>query len=178
MNAGASLSLSFYGFWLLALLGFPIGGGLARLLVGPAENVVAAALAGLLTGAVIGLAQWLVLRQILSINLGWVAVTAISMGLGLALGVALLGIETTGTTLIARAVITGLFIGVAQWLLLREIVPMSAWWILILAIAWAVSWTITRAVGVDLTQNWSVFGASGALVFQLVTAVALRLLLG
>lgn len=172
-----SLSLSFYGLWLVAFLGFPIGGALAYLLVGAVDHPLRAALAGLITGAVIGLAQWLVLRQALPLSPGWIIVTGIGMAVGLAAGVALFGTETAGNTLIFRAALTGLIIGAAQWLLLREHVAMNGWWLLVIAAAWAIAWAVTRAFGVDLTRNWSVFGASGAIVFQLLTAVVLRLLL-
>jgi hypothetical protein len=38
--------------------------------------------------------------------------------------------------------------------------------------AWAVGWLITASVGVALAPGWPVYGASGALVSQLITAVA------
>jgi hypothetical protein len=172
-----SLSLSFYVLWLLAFLGFPIGGAVAYSLVGAVDSPVRAALAGLITGLVIGVAQWLVLRQALPLNPGWNAVTGIGMAVGLAAGVALFGTENAGNPLLLRAALTGLLIGVAQWLLLREHVAMNGWWLLVIAGAWAIAWAVTRAFGVDLTRQWSVFGSSGAIVFQLLTAVVLRLLL-
>ncbi len=172
-----AVSLSFYGLWLVAFLGFPIGGTLAHVLVGAVDGVGRAALAGLITGLVIGLAQWLVLRQAIPLSPGWIAVTGVGMTVGLALGTALFGTENAGNPLIFRAVVTGLVIGIAQWLLLREHVAMNIWWIPVMAGAWAIAWVITRAFGVDLTRQWSVFGSSGAIIFQLLTAVVLRLLL-
>ena len=53
----------FFLWWMLAFLGFPLGGLLALLLVGSVEGVVSGALGGALAGAVIGAAQWLVLRR-------------------------------------------------------------------------------------------------------------------
>ncbi len=42
---------------------------------------------------------------------------------------------------------------------------------------WALGWLVTRAAGVDLTLQWSVFGSSGALTFQLLAGLALAWLL-
>lgn len=180
-NAGSiqtAISVSFYLLWIVAFLGFPIGGSLSQLVVGPIDTIVKGALGGLITGAVIGLAEWLVLRQALpALDLRWALATGIGMALGLGLGVALFGIETDGNQMILRAAVTGLAIGIAQWLVLREFVDSSAWWVLVMGGGWAIAWTITRAFGVDMTKNWSVFGSSGAIIFQIITAIALRLLL-
>jgi len=58
----------FFLWWMLAFLGFPLGGELALLVVGPVEGAVSGALGGALAGAVIGAAQWLVLRRYLRVN--------------------------------------------------------------------------------------------------------------
>jgi hypothetical protein len=50
----------------------------------------------------------------------------------------------------------------------------NAWiWVVVTGIAWAVGWLITASVGVALAPGWPVYGASGAFVSQIVTAVAL-----
>jgi hypothetical protein len=95
------------------------------------------------------------------------------MGAGLGLGVTLLGSEMNGASLLGRAAITGLFIGIAQWLVLRQVLPQSAVWILVICLAWTLGWFVTRAIGVDLTPKWSVFGAAGAITFQVVTGLTL-----
>ncbi len=171
------MQFSFYVLWFLAFLGFPIGGLLANRVIGPVNSIQNAILAGLITGAVIGLAQWLVLRQAFDLSPLWIVATAIGMAAGLAFGTGVLGTETVGTSLLIRAVITGLTIGLAQWLLLRMHIPANGWWIVVIAVGWVIGWFTTRAVGVDLTPLWTVFGASGAIIFQILTAVALRLLL-
>jgi hypothetical protein len=173
-----NIPLTFYLLWIAAFLGFPIGGALTKLLVCAVDSPVRAALAGLLTGAMIGSAQWLVLRPVLALDLRWPLFTAAAMAVGLTIAHIVGGTETSGNSLLIRAVITGLVIGLAQWLLLRDLVPMSGWWIVVIGAAWAVAWTVTRAIGVDMAQNWSVFGSSGAIVFQILTALVWRLLLG
>jgi hypothetical protein len=177
MTLQTPISIWFYLLWIVAFLGFPIGGAISNLLVGSVNSIPRAALAGLLTGAAIGMAQWLVLRQVIPVDLRWVIVSGVGLAVGLALGLGLIGTETAGMALVYRAVITGLVIGLAQWLLLRDYVPLSGWWILVIGAAWAMAWTITRAVGIDMSHNWSVFGSSGAIVFQILTAIVWRLLL-
>jgi hypothetical protein len=161
----------------VAFLGFPIGGYLAYLLVGPITTPVQAALAGAITGAVLGLVQWAVLRTRLPVPIWWVVATSAGMAVGLALSTILLGSETAGTELLGRAVITGLCIGVAQWLLLRPTVPWAALWVAVIGLGWVLGWFITRGAGIDLDLKWSVFGASGALTFQILTGLALYVLL-
>ena len=60
--------LRFFLWWMLAFLGFPLGGLLALVLVGSVEGVVSGALGGALAGAMIGVAQWLVLRRYLRVG--------------------------------------------------------------------------------------------------------------
>jgi hypothetical protein len=170
-------STTFYILWIVAFLGFPLGGSASHLLVGPVADIPRAALAGLVTGAVIGLAQWLILQQVISLNGVWVLATALGMAVGLAAGTAITGTSTEGNTLLIRAAMTGLAIGVAQWLVLRTLIPNSGWWIAIIPIGWTIGWFVTRAVGVDMSQQWSVFGASGAITFQVITLLALWRLL-
>jgi hypothetical protein len=158
-----TISWRFWLFWMVAFLAFPIGG----------------VLAGAITGVVLGLIQWLILRgaiQQLSI-IGWSLATAIGMAIGLGLSVALLGSEMDGNNLLWRAAITGLSIGIAQWILFQNILPRSAIWIAVITLGWVVGWFITRSAGIDLSLKWSVFGASGAVTFQFLTGLALYFLL-
>ncbi len=162
--------------WVLAFLGFPIAGFLAALL-GAVTTPLAAILAGAITGAVLGLVQWLVLRSQLSLSVWWIAATAIGMSVGLAISTAFLGTETSGSGLLWRAVLTGFCIGVAQWLVLRQVLPQAILWIGVITLGWTLGWFITRSAGIDLTYKWSVFGATGALAFQVLTGIALYFLL-
>jgi hypothetical protein len=84
----------FFLWWMLAFLGFPLGGFLALVLVGSVERVVSGALGGALAGAVIGVAQWLVLRRYMRVGPEWVLATALGVALGDALGALLTGAGT------------------------------------------------------------------------------------
>jgi uncharacterized membrane protein YjfL (UPF0719 family) len=165
----------FFGLWLLTFLGFPIGGTLAFLVVGPALNPLTALFSGSIAGSVIGLGQWLVLRN-LKIGPVWIAVTGPGLGLGLAASMALIGTDNAANPLAMRGIITGLVMGVMQWLVLRQSLPSSMGWPPIMSAAWAIGWTVTRLVGVDLSAGWANFGASGALVFSALTGGMLMVL--
>ena len=167
----------FWPAWAAAFLGFPIGGAAATLLVGLIESVGAAVIAGAVAGAVIGGAQWLVLRRRLLLSALWVPATAGGMALGMALGQLLLGHDTTMLPLLLCGLVVGAAIGAAQAVLLRGILPSPILWTTILALGWPLAWAVSAAIGLDLTWNWAVFGASGALTFQLATGLTLAYLL-
>jgi hypothetical protein len=169
----------FWLFWVLAFLSFP-GAGLLANLVGAVTTPVRAILAGAIAGAALGLIQWLVLKSRLpSLSIWWAAAMSIGMAAGLAIGTVLFGSETGGNELLWRGAITGLCIGIAQYIVLRQVLPLpqSVLWIGVLAVGWALGWFVTRAIGVDLSPKWSVFGVSGALTFQLLSGAALYFLL-
>src|SRR3954467_13099106 len=66
---------------LTALLGFPIGGEIANVVVGPVDSVGPALAGGLIAGAVIGAAQWFALRRL--VPRVWIAATSVGMAVGL-----------------------------------------------------------------------------------------------
>jgi hypothetical protein len=173
----ASPSLGFWLKWLLTFLAFPLGGGVAFLLIRPAAGVGQAAVGGAITGLILGAAQWIVLRQMIAVSAWWIVATGLGLALGLALSIALLGTSIELRTLIIRAALTGGILGISQWLLFRQYVAMAGWWAVVVMLGWVIGWTVTRAAGVDLSRGWTVFGASGALVFAGLTGLALVWLL-
>jgi hypothetical protein len=164
----------FWLMWFLAFLAFPIGGVLAKALAGAINTPIAALFGGLLTGLVLGLAQWLVLRQQFSISFIWVLATGFGMAIGLFLSQVFLGSQTAGSDLLWRGLITGLAIGLAQALVLYNLeFPLlyNLIWVITIGLSWSLGWFITRAVGVDLTPQWTVFGSTGAWAFQIITGL-------
>ena len=170
-------SWRFWGAWVLAFLGFPLGGAAAFILVGGVESVLDGAIAGAACGGVLAAVQGLVLRRHLSLSPSWIVATSLGMAGGLALGVALFGSSTAGNVLPLRGAFAGLLIGLAQWVVLRGSVPRAWVWVPTLTAAWALGWVVTRAFGIDLTLDFTVFGATGALAFQVLTGLALAWLL-
>lgn len=160
--------------WILAVIGFPIGGVLAQQLAGPAATIPAALLSGFVAGAAIGFAQASALRlRSLSVVL-WVGGTAAALAVALGLVTGATGQIETATEAIVLGVVSGALIGVAQGAMLMRAGISSAWtWIPVTAVAWAVGWLITASVGVALAPGWPVYGLSGAVVSQIITGVAL-----
>jgi hypothetical protein len=171
----------FWLLWFIAFTGFPIGGLLVKLLIGPINTLASAALGGIISGAILGLVQWLVLRGQFPLSIFWVMASSIGMALGLTISTALLGSDTNGSVLLWRALITGLCIGIIQALVLRSSLSVPAVqaliWAVTVALAWTLGWWITRSVGVDLGPKWTVFGSTGAWAFQVLTGLAMFLML-
>ena len=169
---------SFAIAWLASFLAFPIGGLLSMTLIGGVTTPLKALLSGLLTGAVIGFSQWLVLRFVWPIPVIWIAAASVGFGVGLAAAVAAYGPDLSLGSIIARALIAGLGIAVLQGVVLSQVAGSTTGllWAAVVATAWPLAWTVTRAIGVDLAPNFAVFGAAGALTFQVVTMTLISIL--
>jgi hypothetical protein len=165
-------------WWMLAFLGFPLGGELALVLVGSVDGVASGALGGALAGAVIGAAQWLVLRRYLRVGPEWILATALGVALGDALGALLAGAGTEIGDLLITGLATGVAVGLLQWgLVLRGRLLVASLWPLVVAIAWPIGWMVTWAAGIDVERGYYVFGSTGALVFATITGAAMWLML-
>jgi hypothetical protein len=168
----------FFLWWTLAFLGFPLGGLLALMVVGPVEGAVSGALGGALAGAVIGAAQYLVLRRYLRVGPEWILATALGVAIGDSLGALLTGAGTGIGALLITGLVTGVAVGLLQWgLFLRGRLLAAGMWVPVVAIAWPLGWAVTWAAGIDVERGYYVFGASGALVFAAVTGLAMLLML-
>jgi hypothetical protein len=167
----------FFLWWMLAFLGFPLGGEFALVLVGSVEGILSSALAGALAGAVIGAAQWLVLRRYLRVGPEWVLATALGVAIGDVLGALLTDVGTGIGALLITGLATGVAVGLLQWGLLRGRLLLASLWAPVVAIAWLLGWTVTWSVGVDVERGYAVFGSTGALVFAALTGLAMLLML-
>lgn len=120
------------------LLGFPIGGFVADLVVDGVDSVGVALAGGLIAGAIIGAAEWFALRQWVSWL--WIPATSAGMALGLAGGAALVSYGTDRGDVVLIGAVTGVGVGVAQALVLaRSRIPGVFWWAVANPPAWA-SW--------------------------------------
>lgn len=74
--------------------------------------------------------------------------------------------------------VTGVGVGVLQALVLaRHRIPGAAWWALANPPAWALGWLVTSYVITrNIDERFSIFGASGAVVFGLLTGLLLAVL--
>ncbi|MFN8376689.1 MAG: hypothetical protein U0694_27930 [Anaerolineae bacterium] len=164
--------------WIIAFLSFPAGGVAAMLLIGRLETPLEGLLGGLAAGAIIGIGQMLALRRRLAIDWRWIVATAVGMAAGLTLNLALFGAETHFNATLTRAPLTGLLLGLAQWLVLRQYVRQALWWLPALTLIYTLAWFITaQVIGASLDEGFVVFGSSGAILYQVLTGLTLWALL-
>jgi hypothetical protein len=168
--------------WPVAVLvGFPAGGYVADLVVGGVDSVGAALVAGLIAGMIIGAAEWFALRR--RVSWLWITATSGGMSLGLAAGAALVDYGTGRGDVVLIGAATGVGVGVLQALVLarqriRGRIPGAFWWALANPPAWALGWFVTSyVITTNVDERFPNFGASGALVFGLLTWLLLAVLL-
>jgi hypothetical protein len=126
---------------------------------------------GAIAGAVIGVAQWSVLRQHFSQAWWWILISIVSWGLLGGSGVGAFGwVAPTTPRIVLRVVygavygaITGAGIGVAQWLFFRRQVEKAGQWILASTVSWAIA----------LVFGWTIGG-----IFRLLTGIFLAEVVG
>jgi hypothetical protein len=158
------------------LIGFPIGGLLADVVVDGVDSVGAAMVAGLIAGAIIGAAEWFALRRWISWL--WIPATSAGMAVGLAAGAALVDYGISRGDLALMGAVTGAGVGVLQALVLaRHRIPGAFWWAVANPPAWALGWLVSSyVIARNIDERWPVFGASGALVFGLLSWPLLAML--
>jgi hypothetical protein len=145
--------------WLLTALAFPPAGLIAHIVAGRVDSVAPAVLNGVIAGAGIGAAQWALLRH-RGVRLLWIPATALGLGAGLAVGAALVSYRTDITSLAVMGAVSGLGVGVAQGATLGNAKRILGWTAATSAL-FALGWIVTTAGGIDVSQQWAVFGLYG-----------------
>ena len=85
----------------------------------------------------------------------------------------MVGYGTSLGELALMGAITGIPLGAAQAYLLRDRLA-NAWvWAAAMPLLWALGWTVTTAGGIDVDQQFAVFGAYGAITFMALSGVLL-----
>lgn len=155
--------------WIATAFAFPPAGLLAHAIVGRVDAFVPALAAGALAGTVIGTVQWLFLRT-RGVPPTWIVGTAAGLALGLSAGSALVSYETSLGALAVMGLASGVCVGVGQTLSFRPFRAraLSIEWSLVSGVLWPIGWAVTTATGVDVDEQWAVFGISGALTVALL----------
>jgi len=164
--------------WPVAILvSFPIGGYIADLVVDGVDSVGAALAGGLIVGAIIGAAEWFALRQWVSWL--WIPSTIAGMAAGLVAGAALVDYGIGRGDLALMGAVNGLAVGVMQALVLaRHRIRGAFWWAVANPPAWALGWFVSSyVISRNIDERFPIFGASGALVFGLLTWLLLAALI-
>jgi hypothetical protein len=163
--------------WPIAILiSFPIAGYLADLVVDGVDSVGAAMLGGFIAGLVIGAAEWFVLRRWVSWL--WIAATSIGMAAGLIAGAALVDYGISRGDILLMGAVTGLGVGALQALVLaKSQVSGALWWAIANPPIWALGWFVTSyVITKNIQDQFTNFGASGSIVFGLLTGLLLAML--
>ena len=162
--------------WPVAIIvGIPIGGYAANIIIGKVDSVGPALVGGLIAGAIIGAAQWLALRSI--VPWLWLVATSVGMAAGLTAGAALVDYGISRGDLALMGAVTGLAVGGLQAFLLARRGSGALWWVVVNPPAWALAWFVTTfVITKNVKEHFAVFGASGAIVFALLTWLVLTFL--
>jgi hypothetical protein len=176
MTTSRATGLRTWLIWTAGFLAFPLAGLAGTAVVGRVDSPVAALVGGAVAGLGIGLGQTLASRGRFDIR-RWVPATGIGMGLGLLLGAVTVGYETSLPDLALMGALTGLVLGPAQALALPRGARWRWAWAAAMPVLWALGWTTTTLGGIAVDEQFTVFGAYGAITFSALSGLLLLLLL-
>jgi hypothetical protein len=140
---------------------------------GHVDGIQPALIGGAVTGAGIGFVQWMFLRRDLNMSWVWILATSAALAAGLSVGSAVVGYETTAGQLAIMGAISGVPVGIAQGALLRN--KLSLWhaWMVAMPALFALGWVVSESIGIDVANQFTIFGASGSVVFGLLSGLLL-----
>ena len=135
---------------------------------------------GLVIGAAMGTAQWLVLRRRMAPVRWWVVASIVGFGVGRLLGdAAAQGVSASLGYALSGAIL-GVSVGLAQWLILRRHAAQAGWWVPACGLAWAVGWSIIglveEAAGLPTLTVYVVTSVGAAVVATITGTVLIWLL--
>lgn len=160
--------------WTAGFIAFPIAGVVGRAVVGPVDDLLAGVVGGAIAGAVIGTGQWLASRREIGGPAAWITASAGGMGVGLAAGAAAVDYGTDLGDLALMGAITGVLLGAAQALVIARRWPRAWSWALAMPPLWALGWTVTTSIGVDVERQYVLFGSAGAIVVTALLGLLLE----
>ena len=147
--------ISLWLAWTLATaLGMLIGYLSLALLVGPLELGVARVIVPIISGILLGLAQWLVLRPYISKSYDWILNHAVGWMVGYTLGLYTVQLlSKTPFGMLVGFIFFGLIIALFQYPALRREIPHLATWILANIIGWTLGAYISQLAAGVFFQN-------------------------
>jgi hypothetical protein len=118
---------------------------------------------------------WLAARDVFATAAAWIAASAVGYGLGLLAGAALVGHETDLGSLAAMGAISGAVLGMAQGLTLaaqgRRRLAIA--WGVAMPVLFAAGWSASTLGGINVDDQFTVFGAYGAILFTILSGFLL-----
>jgi len=161
--------------WLAVAVAFPVAELIGWKVGGRVDAVEAALVGGALTGAGLGAVQWWAASGALGRAAAWIGSGAVGYAGGLAAGAALVGYDTELGALAAMGAVSGLVLGAAQGLALaaQGRTRLALAWAAAMPVLLALGWSATTAGGISVEDQFTVFGASGAVLFTLLSGLVL-----
>jgi hypothetical protein len=159
--------------WTAGFLAFPLAGLAGTAVAGRVDSPLSALTGGAVTGLVLGTGQALLSRRRLDLR-RWAPATAVGMGIGLLLGAAAVGYDTSLTNLAVMGAVTGIPLGVAQTAALPRHTRNRWIWAAAMPVLWALGWTVTTLGGIHVDQQFTIFGAYGAVTFSALSGLLLH----
>jgi hypothetical protein len=154
---------------------FPVAGYIGWIVGGRVDAVDAALVGGALTAAGLAAVLWWAAKGALGRPAPWIGASAVGYAVGLAAGAALAGYETDLGALALMGLVSGAALGAAQGLVLaqqgrhRLALP----WALAMPALFALGWSAASVTGIGVDDQFTVFGAGGALLFTLLSGLLL-----
>lgn len=162
--------------WTAGFLAFPIAGLAGTAAAGRVDSPAAALLGGAVSGLVIGAGQALASRRRLDPR-RWILATGVGMGIGLLGSAAVVDYGTSLADLALMGALTGLVLGPAQALALPRRSRQRWVWAALVPALWALGWTVTTLGQIHVEEQFTIFGAYGALTFSVLSGLLLHFLL-
>jgi hypothetical protein len=167
---------SFPGWsWVAVALAFPVAGYIGWRIGGRVDTIAPALIGGAITGAGLAAVQWWAAKGALGRPAAWISASAAAYAAGLAAGAALVGYNTDLGSLALMGLVSGAFLGAAQGLVLAREgnTRLGAAWGAAMPVLFALAWVATTVIGVSVENQFTVFGAAGAILFMLLSGLLL-----
>ena len=162
--------------WTAGFLAFPLAGLAGGGAAGRVDNPTAALLGGAVTGLALGAGQALASRRRLDPR-RWIPATGVGMGVGLLIGAVVVDYGTSLADLALMGALTGLVLGPAQAMALPRRSRQRWLWAAAVPALWALGWTVTTLGQIHVEQQFTIFGAYGALTFSALSGLLLHFML-
>jgi hypothetical protein len=144
--------------------------------VGHVDSATAALVGGAAAGLVLGAGQALASRRRLDPR-RWIPGTGVGMGIGLLVAAWVVDYGTSLADLALMGALTGVFLGPAQALALPRRTRMRWAWAAAMPALWALGWSVTTLGQIHVEEQFTIFGAYGALTFSALSGLLLLVLL-
>ena len=159
--------------WMAVWPAFPVAGLIGWKIGGRVDAVDAALVGGALTGGGLAAVQWWAANGALGRAGAWIGSSAVGYAVGLAAGAALVGYDTDLGALAVMGLVSGAALGAAQGLVLarqgRRSLALP--WALAMPVLFALGWSVASVTGIGVDDQFTVFGAGGALLFTLLSGL-------